>query len=294
MRVTHLGTYQASLERITGRLEAFSSSQGQVASGRRMQRPSDDPTGMGRALELRAALRTRDQELRNASDGEMWVNLADTRLQSVIEHLQRARELAVRGATFTNHDERSAIAREVASLTEGVAAHANARHQGRALFAGFSQNDAVEKIGGTWTYTGDAGSVNRRIGEDEVVAVNVTGNDAFGFATGRDIFTVLDDFQAALSSNDTAGIEAAIADLDGALSTVLDATTTLGAAGARIERATARIGQEIGTLKSALSSVEDVDLTEAMMNLQMQETAYQAALAAFARSNQSSLVDFLR
>jgi flagellar hook-associated protein 3 FlgL len=47
-------------------------------------------------------------------------------------------------------------------------------------------------------------------------------------------------------------------------------------------------------MKQNLSNVEDADMAEAMMELQMQQVAYQSALAATARAIQPSLVDFLR
>lgn len=134
MRVTRLGQHYAALSRITGSLSDFASAQQQLSTGKRIQRPSDDPTAMARALELRAALGTAEQAARNAEDGAMWVNLADAKLQSTIEQLQRAQELAIRGATFTNADERTAIAAEVAQLRETVVGLANTHHQGRGLF----------------------------------------------------------------------------------------------------------------------------------------------------------------
>ena len=294
MRVTHLGAFQANVDRVNGRLEAFVSTQNQLATGKRMSRPSDDVLGMGRALELRASLKTREQEQRNAADGEMWVNLADARLQSVVSQLQRAREIAIAGASSTGADQREAIRREVVGIRDAIVELANTRHQGRGLFAGYSQADAVQNVGGVWTYQGDDGAVRRRIGEQELVTVNVTGDDAFGFTSGRDVFSVLDDLDAALAAGDTAAIEAAIADVDGSLDTVIDSLTRLGIAGSRIEQARLRVDAEVGVIKNHLSSIEDVDIAEAVMELQMQETAYQSALAAFARSTQSSLVDFLR
>lgn len=294
MRVTHLGSHYAALARITGTLSDFAATQERTASGKRMQRPSDDPSAMAKALELRAALRTSEQAVRNADDGAMWVNLADTKLQSTIDQLQRAKELAIRGATFTNADERGAIAAEMAQLRNTVVELANTHHQGRGLFSGFDVADAVAKVAGTWTYQGDAGQVNRRIGDSEVVAVNVTAFDAFGFSTGKDVFSVLDDLEAALLANDQAGIDAGIGELQTSMETVLASLTRLGAVGARIEGAQLRIGEDISTIKAQLSAVEDVDLAEAVMEMQLQESAYTAALGAFARSSQTSLVDFLR
>ena len=294
MRVTHLGTHQSALTRITSSSSDAAVAQQQLSSGKRITRASEDPTGMSRALELRAALRSRDQELRNAGDGLMWVNLADGKLQTTVDQLQRLKELAVRGATFTNADERTAIASEAAQLRDTIVALANSNHQGRGVFAGFAAGDAVAKVAGVWTYTGDNGAIERRIGESETVAVNVTAETVFGFASGQDVFTVIDDFEAALLANDNAGIDNAIAEIGASLSTVLEGLTTLGAAGRRVEDAQVRILDEQSVLSAQLSEIEDVDFTEAAMELQLSSTAYEAALAAFAQSSRASLIDFLR
>lgn len=294
MRVTHLGSYHAALQRVTGSSEAMATARDQVTSGRRLRRPADDPTGMSQALELRAALRVAQQECRNADDGVMWVNLADARLQNAVEKLQRARELAVRGATFSNADERSGIAAEIAAIRDGLVEIANTHHQGRGLFAGFSSQDAVVATGSGWAYQSDGGAVNRRIGDTELVQVNVTADDVFGFASGRDVFSVLDDFEAALNAGDTAGINNAIGEIDGAMDTILTSLAHLGAAGNRIESAQNTILERTETLQRQLSALEDTDLTEAIMELQLNQTQYEAALAAFAQTSQASLVDFLR
>ncbi|MDJ0925429.1 MAG: flagellar hook-associated protein FlgL [Acidimicrobiia bacterium] len=293
MRVTHLGAHQAALTRINSRLSEYAATQDQLASGKRIRKPSDDPIGMNRALELRASLRAREQEGRNAADGKMWMDLADSKLQDVVGQLQRARELAVRGATYTGPQERDAIAQEIGQIREDIVAVANGSHQGRGLFSGFSAGDAVQKVAGTWTYVGDNGEINRRVSENEVVTINITADEAFGFTAGKDVFTVLDELEAALYADDTAGIETALADVDDSLQTVLGGLGIIGARANQIETAMARNADEVITLTQQLSSLEDVDIAEAVMELQLQQTAYEAALAAFARSSQSSLVDFL-
>lgn len=293
MRVTHLGAYQAALARIGTRLTEYAATQEQLSTGKKLTRSSDDPIGMNRALELRATLSARQQETRNADDGQMWLNLADTTLQDVVSQLQRARELAVRGSTYVGTQEREAIALEVSHLRDDIVALANSKHQGRGLFSGFSSGDAVQKIAGSWTYTGDSGQINRRVGENEVVTVNVTGDVAFGFSAGNDIFTVLDDLEAALNADDSAAIETSIAGLDSSLETVLGGLGTVGARANQVEAAISRTQNDVLTLTEQLSSLEDVDIAEAVMDLELQKTAYEAALAAFAQSSQTSLLDFL-
>ncbi len=294
MRVTHLGAHQAALTRINSRLSDYATTQERLATGKRLRRPSDDPIGMNRALELRASLRAREQEGRNGADGKMWMDLADSKLQDAVAQLQRARELAVRGATFVSPNEREAIALEIGQLRDDIVSLANGQHQGRGLFAGFSAGDAVQKVAGTWTFSGDNGEINRRVGENEVVTINVTADVAFGFTAGKDVFTVLDDLEAALYADDTAGIETAIADVDDSLETVLGGLGILGARANQIETAIARNADDVITITEQLSSLEDVDIAEAVMELELQKTAYEAALAAFAQSSQTSLVDFLR
>ena len=294
MRVTHLGAHQAALTRINTRLSEYAATQDRLATGKRLRRPSEDPIGMNRALELRAALRAREQEGRNAADGKMWMDLADSKLQDVVGQLQRARELAVRGATYTGPQEREAIALEIGQLRDDIVALANSQHQGRGLFSGFSGGDAVQNVAGTWTYVGDAGQINRRVGENEVVTINITADVAFGFTAGRDVFSVLDDLETALYADDTPAIETGLAEIDDSLQTVLGGLGIIGARANQVETAIARNADDMITLTQQLSSLEDVDIAEAVMDLELQQTAYEAALAAFARSSQSSLVDFLR
>jgi flagellar hook-associated protein 3 FlgL len=265
-----------------------------MATGKQMSRPSDDPIGMNRSLELRALLRAREQEGRNATDGKMWMDLADSKLQDAVEQLQRARELAVRGATYISQSERDAIALEISNVRDDLVALANSQHQGRGLFSGFVAGDAVQKIGGAWTYTGDAGQINRRVGENQVVTINVTADVAFGFTAAKDVFTVLDDLEAALQTADSAGIETGLGEIDDSLETVLGGLGLIGARANQIESAIARNAKEAIAITEQLSSLEDVDIAEAVMELELQRTAYEAALAAFAQSSQTSLVDFLR
>ena len=90
----------------------------------------------------------------------MWMDLADSKLQNAVSQLQRARELAVRGATYVSSNEREAIAQEIGNLRDDIVALANSQHQGRGIFSGFTAGDAVQKVAGTWTYTGDNGQID--------------------------------------------------------------------------------------------------------------------------------------
>jgi flagellar hook-associated protein 3 FlgL len=249
---------------------------------------------MNTALGLRATLAANAQAQRNADDGMLWTEMADSRMGTMVEQLQRIRELAILGNNGTaNQVEMNAMAEEVAETNESLQAIANARINGRPLFAGFSPTDAVGKVAGVWTYQGDTGAVTRRVSESDLVQVNVTGDEVFGFNAGEDVFTMLDDLEAALRAGDSAALGSAVDQVDRAMDRILGARANIGAASNRIEKAIFRAQTDEVSLRTALSETEDTDMAKAVMELQIQETAYQAAQSALAKSLQPSLAQFL-
>jgi flagellar hook-associated protein 3 FlgL len=75
---------------------------------------------------------------------------------------------------------------------------------------------------------------------------------------------------------------------------MLTEVSSVGARANQVASAQTSItGQQL-TTKSQLSGIEDIDLAETILNLQMQQVAYQGALGAAAKVLQPSLMDFLR
>jgi flagellar hook-associated protein 3 FlgL len=295
MRVTNRMMVDLAVQRMNTRIGQFERSQRDLATGRRIHVASDDVAGMNQALGLRSTLAANAQAQRNADDGMLWTEIADSRMGTMVEQLQRVRELAILGRNGTSGAvERDAIAVEISEIRESLQSLANAKVNGRPLFAGFGATDAVAKVGGSWAYQGDSGQVTRRVSETDVVQVNVTGDDMLGFTAGEDVFTILDDLEAALVANDGTGIQAGIEEVDRAMNRILSSRATLGAAANRIEKAIFRAQADDVSIRTALSETEDTDMARAIMELQIQETAYQAAQSALAKAIQPSLAQFLR
>ncbi|MEQ4549592.1 flagellin, partial [Nocardioides kribbensis] len=78
------------------------------------------------------------------------------------------------------------------------------------------------------------------------------------------------------------------------LTTVATVQAGVGAAYNRIEGAVESAKGQVVSLSASLSEIENTDLPKAMVDLKLQEVAYQAALASTSRVMQPSLVDFLR
>ena len=294
MRISTQALVDRSLDRLNDRLVAFERTQTRLATGRRFDRSSQDVNGMNSALALRSARRAVEQATRNAQDGKTRVDLADSKMQQMLTIMRRARDLTIRASSTIQSTERLAIVEELKTINSAMVGLANSKHLGHGLFSGFAAGDAVTESGGVWSYSGDDGNVDRRISESEVVTTNVRGDDVFGFSDGDNVFAMLQQLSTDIVAGDATVVSAHLDNIDNATRRIELSLAQIGAAGNRIEAA---LETNLGTderLMLELSSVEDVDLAEAIVDLQIQETGLQATLGAIARALQPSLIDFLR
>ncbi len=261
MRVTNEMLVAGSLERLRTRMSAFERAQSRLATGRQRLAPSDDPGAASRALLLRSELRSRDQELRNAGDARAWLDVTDSKLQSAVERLQRARDLAVRGGSNLSGAGRDALATEVTQIREELLGIANSRYRGRPLFGGFGEGDAVSRpdpnaVPPTGWQLAAGQAVKRRISDTETVTINVTAAAAFGLDPAdpnTNVFSELDKLASALASGDGAGITDGLAGIDGALATISGAQATVGATTNQVESAVQRVQDAKQAVRTELS-----------------------------------------
>jgi flagellar hook-associated protein 3 FlgL len=134
--------------------------------------------------------------------------------------------------------------------------------------------------------------VLRTVGDSTRVRVDSDPVGAFGLA-GTDLFTTLSNIENVMRTN-PAGLGAELDNLDVASSGLRAAQSSVGARYNQLTKTRQAADDRIIDLTSQLSNVEDIDLPKTITDLQLRQTAYQAALAATAKVVQPSLVDFLR
>lgn len=295
MRVTTRTLAQTSLQNLQSGMQRMQQLQDQLSSGKLLSRPSDSPTGVASAMQLRSELRAEESYSRNADDALGWLSTADGALTDTSGTLRRVRELALTGAntaTLTS-SAREALANEVTNLREHLVGLANSTYLGRPVFGGtMGPGASPYSAADSTAYAGDGGAVGRRIAADVTVRVDVPGEQAFGSGE-TSVFALLDRLAGNLVGN-PAALSADIADLDAASTRALNALTSVGTRYARVESGRQGIEDRMLSLRGTLSAVEDVDLPRTITDLKLQETAYEAALSATARSLQPSLLDFIR
>lgn len=290
-----LSDLQASTNRIA-------TSQRQLASGRRVDRPSDDPLATHSAMRLRTELAGIGDDQRSISDAKGWLEVSESSLSSITDVAQRARELAIQGANGTmSAADRAKIADEIDQLAETVKSAANASYGGRYVLNGTETDQAPYLAGASDTWQGDAGgTIFRQIGPGVSIAVNVRGNDVLGngltagVSDGK-LLGTLREVSAHLRSGDLAALRGPdLQNLSRNLEDVTSARGVIGALTNRIESASARLARVEEATVGLLSAAEDTDVAKAMIELTTQQSVYQAALRSGQALIQPSLLDFLR
>ena len=294
-RVTQSMLSDRSLGNLQHSLTRLSQIQEHLSTGRVLNRPSDSPADAAAAMRLRSNIGAQQQYARNAEDGLGWLNTLDSTLQGASSQVRRARDLALQGANGASSPAaREALAVEVEQIREGLVATANTTYLGRPIFGGTTAGQvAYRQTAGVAAYVGDGNPVDRTIAEGVTVDVQLSGPAAFG-PDGDSVLDHLTALAAALRAGDAAGIQGGIGALGIDGDRVTSALADVGTRTARIEQAALRAGDAELDLTNRLSEIENADLPQTMVELQMQEVAYQAALAATSRVLQPSLVDFLR
>lgn len=187
MRVTEnmvAGNFLANAQRAFSQMAA---AQERLSSGRRINRPSDDPSGVARALALDSDLRRTQAYQDNASAATSFMSLTESSLQELSDHLSRAKELLVQGMNDPVDTEgANAIATELRGISDAVLGVANREIGNRSLFGGQSTlTRPFEQVGDRVLYRGDRGDVIQDLGPGLRVAVNLSGLSVFNAVPAR-------------------------------------------------------------------------------------------------------------
>jgi flagellar hook-associated protein 3 FlgL len=284
----------ADINRVNERVEK---AQSRASSNRQIERPSDDPYNAARAMQLRGSLAGIKQYQRTIEDAQGFQEAAELGMATVTDSVQRARDLLVQGSSTTaDATSREAIAAEIDELIAAVKQSANSTFQGRYVFAGTRTDQPPYLDGAVDAYQGAASVVARQVGPGVSLEIGVTGQSFLGDGGGDGkLLDTLRGIATHLRSGDTAAMQTGdLGRLDDNLDELLGVRALNGARQNRLDAALSRTAQVEEATTIQLSETEDADIAATLIELNSQQTAYQAALKVGANILQSSLMDFLR
>jgi flagellar hook-associated protein 3 FlgL len=292
-RVTESSIHTRVLNNLQRNIAKGEKIQEQLSSGKQINRPSDSPTGTVTSMQLRGETRANRQYSRNADDGLGWLSTLDSTLTNTSTLVNRARDLTVQGLNSGSGSAQSnqALATEIDQIKSSLMGYANTKYLDRPVFGGTTTGDTAYDSGGN--YVGDTGQITRTVGANLKVRVDATGPETFGSGDTQ-LFTVLQSISDSIRAGDTAALGDNLKKLDSADDLMKNTLSEVGARYNRVTQMKQSAQDRLLSVTSQLSDVEDVDLPKTIMDMQLQQTSYQAALAASAKVIQPSLIDFLR
>lgn len=296
MRVTDSMLHTGLTDNIQKGLARMNQNYNRLSTGKMINRPSDDPVGLIMGMRLKNGIKDGKQFTENANAALALLNSSDSTLGEMTTVLHRLSELAVKGANGTLDDvSLEAIANEVEEIRNELFHMANVQQENTYLFAGERTNQPAYSATpnppnlDTINFVGSFQPLQAEVGTGINMEITVTGNRVFGNFFD-DLSTFIDNLRTGqhdlISQNDIPAIQ-------NRLDEVLQIRGEIGAKVNRLERNVERMDLMNINFKELLSKIEDTDYAEVTMNLKMQESVYQAALATGARIMQNTLVNYI-
>jgi flagellar hook-associated protein 3 FlgL len=300
MRVTQRMMTQNAVRHMDENKQKLMALQEKVASGKQLQRVSENPSLAVTSMTLRSSLEANQAYLDTTQVTEDWMAATDFSLKQMVELGKRTVQLTRSGVSETQGPEqRGALAAEVDMLLQQAVEIANTSHQGSFIFSGYKTTTlpftAFDGNSDTITDSVQYNNTNtnevilRSVGPGLTIPQNIEGEPVF-----TPLFNALIRARNFLSGDDTANIQVALGELETALAGVSNAATVNGARQRQVRQNGERLEKAQIELKSLLSLKEDANMAEAIANLRQQETVYQSVLEVGQRAISAlSLFDML-
>ena len=315
MRVTQNMMSNIFVRNLQKQTEAMLQRQEQLASQKRINRPSDDPAGMARVLDGRSSLAAIDQYVENIKQGKSRLEITEATLEQVDDLVQQAGDLArANSGEEITAEQREFAAENIKEIYDHIMQLANSKFGGRYMFSGYQTGtapftrDADPNIS-TDDYTAtyhdappatpdppNTGSFQIPIADNIKVSVDADGRNYFGDGASG-LFFELQKLINGLESSDlaagTAQIRETVDPLEAAHVQIMNKRSEGAPKQYRLEASEQYWANFKSKVQEAMGRDEDADITRVAVELNNIKTAYETSMAAAAKIIQRGLVDFL-
>ena len=273
--------------------------QEQVASGKELTKPSDDPVKAARVMVVKEQRAQNDQFLRNIDISYVKLSLTESALEQATNLATRAYELGIQARSDTNAGSRAALAIEIKGILESIRDLANATDaSGRSIFGGFQVGSKPFTVddAGTTKFVGDRGAHTVRISSSMELRTAVDGSTVFerisseagGFTS---VFSMLDSMITDLEAGDASDLP--VDDLKNAISHFADQRAIVGSQMNKADNQRTLLENRNLILTENIGEMEDADLSKIVTDLQNLLVNKEVAQKAFSMISQLNLFDMI-
>jgi len=260
IRISSQQIFSGGINRLQELNSSLNQTQEQISTGKRVNKPSDDPVAAARILKLDQELSRIETYQRNAGLAENRLQQEESALASSVDVIQRIRELTVQaGNGSLSPNDRKSISSEMKERIGQLANIANTRDaSGEYIFSGFQGSTAAfgKDASGSWVYQGDEGQRVLEIDDGVTVPISDHGKGIYSSVPAA-VFAESDPGNAAAARID--GIQVIN---DGALSAVSpdDITITVDTVAGTVTAVNSRTGDPLTVTPAAYTSGESFEV----------------------------------
>ncbi|UNL84787.1 flagellar hook-associated protein FlgL [Priestia koreensis] len=299
MRITQGMLSTNMLRNLSTSYERMGKYQDQLSTGKKINRPSEDPVIAMKGISYRRDLSQTEQYKANFSEAYNWIENSDAALDKATQAMQRIRELVVQASNDTyDTSQRGSIATEIDQLKEHLITIANTQVGDKYIFNGTKTLDAP--IGADDKPNSTSGTeVQIELSKGIYMPVSIKTDAVFTYDAAnpeKGLFSTLEKLSADLkdSTKTNTDINKYLGALDTHINSMLNTRAELGARQNRIEMMEDRVDEQEVIAQRIVSDNEDADIERVITDLKTQESVHRAALGVGSRIIQPTLMDFLR
>lgn len=303
MRVTANMSADNSIYNIQQGRSRLDKLQETITSGQNINRPSDDPISSRLLLDIGDKLQAFEQYNANIIKAKSWMEFSNTALTGMNDIMQQTKSLMNTMASGSSDpSERQLVHDQLVEMKKQMVDMANTTYGDQYIFGGANNLTPPFSYANN-TYAGDGTERQVEIAAGTPQAISLTGDRILkGIGTNpsygnTDILQVFDNLIAAVGDATTPSNQ-------GAITTAIQSLATAGkqifsAVNSNLSRMT-RVDNmskmnEINknTLTNIVGNIQNPDMIKLGVQLNTEQTAFEASLAATAKLSQLSLLDYL-
>ncbi|SHH67614.1 flagellar hook-associated protein FlgL [Desulfosporosinus lacus] len=301
MRITNSMMNYNFLSSLNKSLEKSSKIQTQLADGKALHAPSDDPIKVGRSLRFSTSLELNNQYTQNAKDALSWMETTDDNMQDLSEIMISIKEQVIQASNGTNPTSAiQTIGETVDNLINQMISIGNSQIGGRYIFAGQSDKTApFTRSGDIITYNGDNEKISMPTHPGEATprqdSINLTGADVFGpdLKILNDLIEVKNHLKSGTVADQEWLSDTGLALIEDDRDQMLLSHSSLGARMSIYEMAKNMLDSSNTIIEGDQATNDSVDVAKAIVDYKNAENVYKTALQIGASILPMSLADFL-
>lgn len=302
MRITNNMMSYNFLSSLNNSLEKASKIQAQLADGKALHAPSDDPIKVVRSLRYSTSMELNNQYTQNAKDAISWMESSDDNMQDLSSIMISIKGQVVQASDGSNPQAAvQTIGDAVDNLINQMVNIGNSQLGGRYIFGG--QNDKTApftRTGDTITYNGDNQKISMPItpgsANPSQDSVNLTGENVFGpnLKILNDLIEIKNRLKSGTAEDQKWLSETGLAMIEDGHTAMLQSHTELGTRMSMYEMAKNMLDSSNTIIEGDQATNDSIDVAKGIIDYKNAENVYKTALQIGARIMPMSLVDFLR